>query len=665
MNLLFSYLRKSWKSVLLIIILLSAQVVSNLALPYYTSIIVNVGIQQGGIETPVPDYLPPAEYEDLVSTHGTLIEKSYTLDGETYSLTSAPDEELVRLFTSRYSESRSTEAAAQRLSAIEGVKNLYRTAGIDLPSLQTGYILSKGLAMIIITLLGAAASIGVSYIASSVAAETGRSLRERIFNTVLTFHQKETDAFGTPTLITRSTNDVTQIQNSLIMILRVTFLAPLMAVGGIIQVFATGTPLTWTIALAVAILISTVILMFRLVMPRFRRQQVLIDKINGILRETLKGILVIRSFSKQKSEIARFEETNEETTRISLFVNRTMAAMHPIMMLIMNLTGILIVYAGSSLVLRQEMQVGDIMAFIQYAMMIIMSFLMISMLSIMLPRAAISAQRVEEVLSTKPSITDGTSHLPPVKKAGREITFDHVSFTFPGADTPALEDITCTFAAGTVTGIIGSTGAGKSTLLNLIPRFIEPQKGSITIDGRDISSLNLHSLREAVGLVPQSTYLFSGPAADNISFPAQQADEKAVQDAADSAGASTFIEKREGGYQSIITSGGTNLSGGQRQRVAIARALYSHSPLLIFDDSFSAVDSRTEREIREKLRQNHTGTTMIIVSQKVSTIRDSHSIIVLDEGRIVSQGTHEELLKSCPVYQEIARSQSSRKEAVS
>ncbi len=662
MKLIFSYLKHSWKAVILIIILLSAKVVSDLALPYFTSIIVNVGIQQSGIESAVPEYLPASEYDALISLYGSTVEDIYTPEGDQYRLNTEPDASITELFTDHYAQTSAAETSAKRLSAIESIKDIYADAGIDLQSMQTQYILSKGLLMILITIAGAGAMIGASYIASTVAAKTGYNLRKQVFNNVLSFHQREIDAFGTPTLITRSTNDVTQIQNSLTMVLRVVFLAPLMGIGGVIQVIATGTPLAWTIALSVAILIATILTMFRLVMPKFKRRQILIDKINGTLRESLKGLLVIRSFSRQKQEIRKFENVNEETTAISLFVNRAMSAMHPIIMLIMNLTAILIVYAGAPIVLKGNMQVGDIMAFIQYAMMIIMSFMMISMLSIMLPRAAISAQRVQEILDTRAAIQDGKKDLLPTESKGRELSFKDVSFTFPGADTPALENITCTFGAGSVTGIIGSTGAGKSTLLNLIPRFIEPQRGSVSIDGTDISELKLHSLRASIGLVPQSSYLFSGPVADNISFPAKGAEQEKVADAAADADAAGFIGEKEGGYESIITSSGTNLSGGQRQRVAIARALYAHSPILIFDDSFSAVDSRTERSIRSRLAEHHSGSTMIIVSQKVSTIRNSDSIIVLDEGRIVSQGTHEELMKSCLIYQEIARSQSSNKE---
>lgn len=662
MRLLLHYFKKSWKVVLLILLLLSVKVASDLALPYYTSIIVNVGIQQNGIESPVPSVLPSSEYELLEQSYGDIISDAYTYDEGLYHFSGTVTEPLTTLFITHYTSGSTQETPLRRLKAIERVKELYQEAHIDLSALQTSYILSQGLVMILVSLFSAGAAIGASYLASRIAAETGRDLRERVFSTVLSFHQSEIDSFGTPTLITRSTNDVTQIQNSLVMILRVVFLAPLMGIGGVIQVLATGTPLTWTIALAVGILISTVVLMFHLVMPRFRRRQALVDSINGILRETLKGLLVIRSFSRQQRETRRFEETNEEMTAVSLFVNRAMSAMHPIMMFIMNLTAILIVYAGTPLVLSGEMQVGDIMAFIQYSMMIIMSFLMISMLSIVLPRAAISAQRLEEILKTTASIHDGKTVLPQRTGKGTEIVFEDVSFTFAGAETPALEHITCTFAPGHITGIIGSTGAGKSTLLNLIPRFLEPQEGKITLDGVDISSLTLRSLRETIGFVPQNTYLFNGSIADNISFPASDAAIQEVTRSAVSADAAQFIDEKDETYHSMITSAGTNLSGGQRQRIAIARALYRHPPLFLFDDSFSALDSRTERTIRSQLASNHPGSTMIIVSQKVSTLRDCDNIIVLDEGRIVSQGTHGKLLRECQVYQEIAQSQATAKE---
>ena len=666
MSLIIRYLKKSYIGVLLIIVFLLVKVVCDLALPYYTSTIVNVGIQQGGIESVIPSYLSIEGYETLSHTLSKseveTIKNSYTLTDSYYTLTKK-DQNLESIFLSFFSKvDQNADKKKQYLSAIMGVTQEYEKAGIDVLAIQQRYILSQGMVMVGISLLSAFFSILVSFFASRTAASTGRHLRGEVFSKVLTFHQNEIDHFSTASLITRSTNDVQQIQQSLVMILRIVFFAPLMAIGGIIRVLATNTSMTWIIALAVGLIFIVVITMFRLVMPKFTLLQTLVDNINSLVRETLKGLSVIRAFSNQDHEKKRFNDANEKLTSTSLFVNRSMSAMMPIMMLIMNLTGILIVWVGGIHISQGDMQVGDMMAFIQYSMIIIMSFLMITMLSIIIPRSTVSAKRIEEVLNTNPSIVDAKELNFLAKSDTRTIELRNVSFTYPKADTEAIKNISFTSKPGTITAIIGSTGSGKSTILQLLPRFIDPTMGSVLIDGIDTKTISLHELRENIGYVSQVGNLFKGTIKSNIGFGEKEIDDEDIKEAAVIAQAHDFILEKDNGYESNITLSGTNVSGGQRQRISIARAIATKAPILLFDDSFSALDFRTEVSLRKELRNKITDSTIIIVGQRISSIMHSDTIIVLDEGKMVGIGTHKELMKTCEVYQQISRSQLSPEE---
>jgi ATP-binding cassette subfamily B protein len=665
-SLIIRYLKKSYIGVLLIIVFLLVKVVCDLALPYYTSTIVNVGIQQGGIESVIPSYVSIEGYETLSQTlpksEAETIKNSYTLTDSFYTLTKK-DQNLESIFLSYFSKvDQDADEKKQYLSAIIGVTQEYEKAGIDVLEIQQRYILSQGMVMVGISLLSALFSILVSFFASRTAASTGRHLRGEVFSKVLTFHQNEIDHFSTASLITRSTNDVQQIQQSLVMILRIVFFAPLMAIGGIIRVLATNNSMTWIIALAVGLIFIVVITMFRLVMPKFTLLQNLVDNINSLVRETLKGLSVIRAFSNQDHEKKRFNDANEKLTSTSLFVNRSMSAMMPIMMLIMNLTGILIVWVGGIHISQGDMQVGDMMAFIQYSMIIIMSFLMITMLSIIIPRSTVSAKRIEEVLNTNPSIVDAKELHLLAKSDTRTIELRNVSFTYPKADTEAIKNISFVCKPGTITAIIGSTGSGKSTILQLLPRFIDPTMGSVLIDGIDTKTISLHELRENIGYVSQVGNLFKGTIKSNIGFGEKEISDEDIKEAAVIAQAHDFILEKESGYESNITLSGTNVSGGQRQRISIARAIATKAPILLFDDSFSALDFRTEVSLRKELRNKITDSTIIIVGQRISSIMHSDTIIVLDEGKMVGIGTHKELMKTCEVYQQISRSQLSPEE---
>ncbi len=666
MSLIFTYLKKSWSKVLFIVVLLVIKVICDLSLPFYTSTIVNIGIQQGGINTTTPTYISSTSYDELydkaTKEEQEQLINSYQRNEEgNYTLIADP-ENLTALFISHFSSTNLSDEKLQIQSAIEGIKQEYTTVGIDLPTLQQSYILNQGVQMIGISLLSAFASIMVAFFAARVAATTGKDLRNDIFTKVLTFHQKEIDHFSTASLITRSTNDVQQIQQSLVMILRIVVFAPLMAIGGVIRVLTTNNSMTWIIALASTTILIVVLTMFRLVMPKFTLLQQLVDKVNNIVRETLKGLSVIRSFSNQSHEKERFNKANEELTRTSLFVNRSMSAMMPIMMLIMNLTSILIVWQGGIHISNGEMQVGDMMAFIQYSMIIIMSFLMITMLSIIIPRSSVSAKRIKEVLESDVDIVDGKEKRTLPSSTKKTLEFKNVSFSYPKADTEAIKEISFKAEAGTTTAIIGSTGSGKSTILQLVPRFIDPTKGVIEIDGVDIKTLTLHNLRSHLGYVSQGGNLFKGTIESNISFGERDIDFEMVKEAATIAQAVEFIEEKEGNYNSEIAQGGANVSGGQKQRLSIARAIASKSPILLFDDSFSALDFKTESMLRKELKSALKESTILIVGQRIASIMHSDNIIVLDEGKKVGEGTHKELMKHCTVYQQIAKSQLSPEE---
>ena len=516
--------------------------------------------------------------------------------------------------------------------------------------------------MLALAFLGMAASILVGLLASRVGAGVGRRLRENVFRKVVGFSNAEFDKFSTASLITRSTNDIQQIQLLLVMILRMVLYAPIMAIGGIWKVFHTNVGMSWIIGLAVAVIIVIVGFLFLVVMPKFKLIQNQVDKLNLVSREILTGLSVIRAFGTQKHEEERFDDANKALTKTNLFVNRAMTFMMPLMMFVMNSIAVLIVWVGGHSINDGAMQVGDMMAFIQYTMQIIMGFLMLCMISIMLPRAAVAADRVEEVLKSETMIHDPKQekHFPEDGKG--VLTFDHVSFRYPGADEDVLEDITFTAKPGETTAIIGSTGSGKSTLVNLIPRFYDVTSGDITLDGVDIREVKQHELREKLGYVPQKGVLFSGDIASNIMFGNSHGSDDEMIEAAEIAQATEFIDTKPQKYKSPISQGGSNVSGGQKQRLSIARAIAKHPQVFIFDDSFSALDYKTDVTLRRALAEKTSGSTVLIVAQRISTILHAEQIIVLDEGKVAGKGTHAELLKNCPVYREIAESQLSKKE---
>ena len=542
------------------------------------------------------------------------------------------------------------------------IKDAYTHIGIDTDQIETTYILHTGAKMLALAFLGMAASILVGLLASRVGAGVGRRLRENVFRKVVGFSNAEFDKFSTASLITRSTNDIQQIQLLLVMILRMVLYAPIMAIGGIWKVFHTNVDMSWIIGLAVAVIIVIVGFLFLVVMPKFKLIQNQVDKLNLVSREILTGLSVIRAFGTQKYEEERFDDANKALTKTNLFVNRAMTFMMPLMMFVMNSIAVLIVWVGGHSINDGAMQVGDMMAFIQYTMQIIMAFLMICMISVMLPRAAVSAGRVDEVLTSETMIHDpkNPSHIPEEGKG--KIVFDHVSFRYPGAEEEVLHDISFTAEPGKTTAFIGSTGCGKSTLVNLIPRFYDVTDGKITIDGKDIRNVSQHELREKLGYVPQKAVLFSGDIASNILYGNPDGSEAEMTEAATIAQATEFIGQKKKKYKSTISQGGSNVSGGQKQRLSIARAIAKHPDVYIFDDSFSALDYKTDATLRAKLKEKTSESTVMIVAQRISTILHADQIIVLDDGQIVGKGTHKELLKNCEAYYQIASSQLSENE---
>ena len=547
-------------------------------------------------------------------------------------------------------------------ASVSFCRSAYKDLGMDMDQTQIHYLLKTGGQMAALALLGMLASIMVAFLASRVGASAGRDLRSGVFHKVVGFSNNEFNHFSTASLITRSTNDIQQIQMLIVMLLRMVLYAPILAIGGVLQVMKTNVSMSWIIGLAVIIIAFVVLLLFLVVMPKFKVLQNLVDKLNLVTREILTGLPVIRAFSTEKHEEERFDDANRTLTKTNLFVNRAMTFMMPVMMLVMNGVSVLIVWTGAHGISDGQMQVGDMMAFIQYTMQIIMGFLMLCMISIMLPRAAVAADRVEEVLKSETMIHDPKQekHFPEDGKG--VLTFDHVSFRYPGADEDVLEDITFTAKPGETTAIIGSTGSGKSTLVNLIPRFYDVTSGDITLDGVDIREVKQHELREKLGYVPQKGVLFSGDIASNIMFGNSHGSDDEMIEAAEIAQATEFIDTKPEKYKSPISQGGSNVSGGQKQRLSIARAIAKHPQVFIFDDSFSALDYKTDVTLRRALAEKTSGSTVLIVAQRISTILHAEQIIVLDEGKVAGKGTHAELLKNCPVYREIAESQLSRKE---
>ena len=542
------------------------------------------------------------------------------------------------------------------------IKNAYDHVGVDTDKIETNYILNTGGKMLALAFLGMAASILVGLLASRVGAGVGRGLRENVFRKVVGFSNAEFDKFSTASLITRSTNDIQQIQLLIVMILRMVLYAPIMAIGGIWKVFHTNVSMSWIIGVAVAVIVVIVAFLFFVVMPKFKLIQTQVDNLNLVSREILTGLSVIRAFGTQKHEEERFDDANKALTKTNLFVNRAMTFMMPLMMFVMNSITVLIVWVGGHSINDGAMQVGDMMAFIQYTMQIIMAFLMICMISVMLPRAAVSASRVDEVLTSETMIHD--PQMPKkIPEAGKgKVVFDHVCFRYPGAEEDVLHDISFTAEPGKTTAFIGSTGCGKSTLVNLIPRFYDVTGGKITIDGEDIKDITQHELREKLGYVPQKAVLFSGDIASNIMYGNPDGSHEEMVEAASIAQATEFIEQKKKKYESPISQGGANVSGGQKQRLSIARAIAKHPDVYIFDDSFSALDYKTDATLRAQLKDKTADSTVMIVAQRISTILHADQIIVLEDGQIVGKGTHKELLKNCDAYYQIASSQLSEKE---
>lgn len=547
-------------------------------------------------------------------------------------------------------------------AAVLFVKNEYVEIGMDTDRIQTNYILITGAQMLVIALFVVAATILVSLLSSRLAASVGRDLRQKVFSNVVNFSNSEFDNFSTASLITRSTNDIQQVQFAMTMLMRTVFYAPIMAVGGIIKVLGTNVDMSWIIVVVVLFVLGVIVVMFTTVMPKFKKLQLLLDRVNLVAREILTGLNVIRAFSTEKHEEKRFDEANTNLTKTGLFVNRAMSGMMPLMMLAMNGVSLLIIWFGAKQIDIGAMQVGDLMAFIQYTMHIVMSFIMISMMSIMLPRAQVSAVRINEVIESESSIKDPASpkEFDPAKKG--EVEFRNVTFRYPNAEDDVLSNISFVAKAGETTAIIGSTGSGKSTLVNLIPRFYDVTEGEVLVDGQDIRSVTQHQLRERIGFVPQKGVLFSGTIESNIKYGAPDISDEEMEKSARIAQATDFIEAKEDGYQDGIAQGGSNVSGGQKQRLAIARAVAKKPEIFVFDDSFSALDFKTDIALRRALKAETENSTVIIIAQRVNTILQADQILVLDEGKLVGKGTHKELMENCEVYVQIAASQLSKEE---
>jgi len=573
-----------------------------------------------------------------------------------------PTEGLTAMVTGMREQTSQMPEMILTQSAIGFVKAEYKAIGIDINQRQVNYIMLIGAKMLALAFAAMAASILVSLLASRIAAKMGRDLRSNVFQKVLSFSNKEMDQFSTASLITRSTNDIQQVQMLLVMLIRIVIYAPILAIGGIIKVLNTNNSMSWILVVGVGTIFVVIAFLFTVAMPKFKIMQKLVDRINLVMREIITGLPVIRAFSTVKYEEERFDKANVDITKNSLFVNRVMTFMMPILMLIMNLISILIIWVGAHSINEGNMQVGDMIAFIQYTMQIIMSFLMITMVSVMLPRATVAAKRIDEILSTRVSIKDSALEEPMNPTLRGVLEFRNVSFRYPNAEEDVLSGINFTAKPGETTAIIGSTGSGKSTLINLIPRFYDATAGSIILDGTDITKVKQHTLRNKLGFIPQKGVLFTGTIESNINFGNASASEDDMKRASRIAQAEEFIESNSEGYQTSISQGGTNVSGGQKQRLAIARAIAKNPEVYVFDDSFSALDYKTDATLRKTIKEEISNSTIIIVAQRISTIMSAEQILVLDDGRIVGKGTHKELLKNCEVYQQIASSQLSKEE---
>lgn len=702
---ILKHLGKSWAWVPVIFALLVAQAVCDLALPQYTSDIVDVGIQQGGIENAALDEISAESFETLLMFDKSGLLSNYYLKNENGSYSRQGDAEIVEEYitypaaviyaieqmedsiSSQVSEDMKFPASMlampqeQRVLMIEEINKQFEgysevmlsqmavefareeliAQGADMDDIQMTYILKKGVQMIGLALAIMLVTIVVGFLAARIAALFGMSVREKVFRRVVSFSNAEMDKFSTASLITRSTNDIQQIQMVIVMMLRMVLYAPIIGVGGIIKVVRTGTGLGWIIFVAVAAILVLVSILMAVAMPKFKSMQKLVDRLNLVTREILTGLPVIRAFSREKHEEERFDEASKNLMKTQLFTNRVMSVMSPFMTMIMNGISVLIVWFGAKGIDSGDMQVGDMMAFLTYTMQIVMSFLMLTMISIMLPRAAVSANRINEVLDTESSVLDSSNAASDGITSGK-VVFDNVSFHYDGSEENVLHNISFTANPGETTAIIGSTGSGKSTLINLIPRFFDTTEGTVTIDGVNVRDLKMHYLRENIGIVPQKGVLFSGTIDSNLRFGCEDASKEQLAEAAEIAQATEFIEAKPEKYESPIAQGGTNVSGGQKQRLSIARAVAKKPKIYIFDDSFSALDYKTDAALRKALSEKVADSTVIIVAQRISTILHAEQIIVLDEGSIAGIGTHSELLKNCEVYKQIASSQLSEEE---
>lgn len=727
MTKIFKQLGRHWAACLAVVALLVVQAYCDLSLPDYTSKIVDTGIQQGGIESPVPETVRDTTLQALELL---MSEQDAALAEQWYS---APDADGVRTLshdaTAAMSELENAfatpdvvlyMATAQNAATAAGTTDTVTPTSYDLDAVATqfaamaqapgaremlqaqladaaaslddsvadslssqamllvaleydaqgiahdvqmSYLLRTGGQMLALTLLMVAVAIAVGFIASRVSAAIGRDLRRDVFKTVVGYSNAEIEKFSTASLITRTTNDIQQVQFTCVILLRMVAYAPILGIGGILHVASGNTGLEWIIFVAVAALLVLITVLMNVAMPKFKQMQTLVDRLNLVSREILTGIMPIRAFSREKFEEERFDKANTDLMKTQLFTNRTMVAMMPFMTLIMNGTSLLIVWFGGKAMDLGNMQVGEMIAFITYTMQIVMSFLMLSMVAVMLPRAGVAADRIDEVIKTPAAIHD-----PAAPKALPEggtkgvVAFNDVSFRYPGSDEDALEHISFTAKPGQTTAIIGSTGCGKSTLLNLIPRFYDVSEGSVTIDGIDVRDMSQAQLHDQLGYVPQKGVLFSGTIDSNLKFGGDHITDADVRRAAEIAQATEFISAKPEGYNAPIAQGGSNVSGGQKQRLSIARAIAKHPQIYLFDDSFSALDYKTDVALRRALKAQTDNATVIIVAQRISTVLHANQILVLDEGRIVGKGTHAQLMESCPEYQEIARSQLSQKE---
>jgi ATP-binding cassette subfamily B multidrug efflux pump len=711
MGKLIKYLADHKLAVLVILLLLGVQAFCDLSLPSYTSDIVDVGIQQSGIKGAAAEKYTAQTYEALKlfmsEDEITYMDECYEMDGELYVRKKLSSKELDKLndtlltaagmvysveTSGQYSVSQlvdgyraglvtkkalsdvagQVEAAMGDMAssmksqmAVELVKSEYTLLGYDLNAIQRNYLLITGAKMLAMTLLMVAAAIGVGFIGAKTAAAIGRDLREKLFTKVIGFSNADINKFSTASLITRSTNDVQQVQQVSVMMLRIVLYAPIIGIGGIIKVMGTDTGMGWIIGVAVGAVLSLVLVLMVVAMPKFKKMQSLVDRVNLVSREILTGTMVIRAFSREKHEEERFDKANRELMSTQLFTNRVMSMMMPAMMLIMNAITVLIVWMGAKGIDIGRMQVGDMMAFITYTMQIVMAFLMITMISVMLPRAGVAADRIEEVLNTRETITDKAD----TENTDRKLTdckgvveFRNVSFRFDGGSENAISGLSFKAEPGKTTAIIGSTGCGKSTVVNLLDRFYDVTEGSITLDGVDIRDMSQKELRSHIGLVPQKGVLFSGTIESNIKYGGDFVTDEDMKEAAVIAQAAEFIDSKKDGYAESIAQGGTNVSGGQKQRLSIARAIAVKPKVYVFDDSFSALDFKTDAALRKALSKRTKDASVIIVAQRISTIMNADQIILLNEGRTVGKGTHRELLKNCPEYLEIAKSQLSETE---